>query len=374
MSVSDSPPANHLRSPETGEQATQYRVVVRSAAEAVKLLRERFGSAARVTAVRQLEAGGLSRFLQKPRLEVLVEVSAVAKELNAASAEPALPVDEESISEKASVRAAAMTAVPGSSPGSRREISLLRAVGLDEVLLERIRADHPELDWATTPPAEALTRLAAWLRREYEALSRQAVTNRRVFLGTCGSGKTAALCKSLAQDVFVQGRAPVVLKLDGRQPNATDGLAAFCEILGAPLLRAAAEVGEFEDDALLYVDVPGVGLDAASEHAQLVQSLDALQIDTRVLVVNAACEAEMLAEAFEMGRECGATHVVFSHLDEVRRPGKLWRFILQGGLTPLFLTSGPSPAGEIEDGIVSALLARTFPRSVTRDMIQGDRR
>lgn len=369
MSAPENLPAQPTPASEAGEPATQYRMVVRSAAEAVKLLRERFGSAARVTAVRQLEAGGLSRFLQKPRLEVMVEVSASPAKLDATSMEPALPSQNGHIVESESPRSTSVRRSTDPGIGSQREISLLRAVGLDEVLLERIRADHPELDWATTPPAEALTRLASWLRRSYDALPRKDLTNRRVFLGTCGAGKTSALCKSLAQDVFVHGRAPIVLKLDGRQPNATDGLAAFCDILGAPLLRAAAEVSEFEDDTLLYVDVPGVGLDAAGEHAQLVQSLDALRIDTRVLVVNAACESEMLADTFEMGRECGATHVVFTHLDEVRRPGKLWRFILHSGLTPMFLTCGPSPAGEMEEGIVAALLGRTFPRGMTRDLI-----
>jgi len=52
-------------------------------------------------------------------------------------------------------------------------------------------------------------------------------------------------------------------------------------------------------------------------------------------------------------------------VDEVRRPGRLWRFILQSGLRPLFLSSGPSPAGEIEEDVFGALLSRAFPRSLT---------
>jgi flagellar biosynthesis protein FlhF len=85
-----------------------------------------------------------------------------------------------------------------------------------------------------------------------------------------------------------------------------------------------------------------------------------------VLVVNATCETEVIADTWELGRVCGATHVVFTHGDEVRRPGKLWRFVLQGGLRPLFLSAGPSPAGEIEEDVFSALLGRTFPPAVAR--------
>jgi flagellar biosynthesis protein FlhF len=163
-----------------------------------------------------------------------------------------------------------------------------------------------------------------------------------------------------------QGRQKPALEPLGDQPNATDGLAAFCDVLGAPLLRSPSEVDEFDNEWLLYVDVPGVGLDAPGEHRRLAQTLDALDVDTRVLVINAALETEVIADTFEMGRACGATHVVFTHLDEVRRPGKLWRFVLFGGLQPWFVSSGPSPAGEIETDVFSALLARTFPPVIAR--------
>jgi flagellar biosynthesis protein FlhF len=229
-----------------------------------------------------------------------------------------------------------------------------------------VRAETPDIDWDRTALPEALAHLVAWLRKNYDRVPRRPAGPRRVYIGTCGVGKTTALCKAVALDVFVHGRKPAILKLEGEQPNATDGLAAFSDVLGAPLLRSAAEVEEFDRNSLLYVDVPGVGLDAHAEHKHLAGMLDALRVDTRILVVNAASEAEVIADSFEMGRACGATHVVFTHLDEVRRPGKLWRFVLQGGLRPLFLSAGPSPAGEIEEDVFGALLARTFPRGLAQ--------
>lgn len=341
-------------------EPARYRMVVRSAAEAVALVRERFGETARVISVRQLEAGGLARFIQKPRLEVIVEVGAVAP----AKVEPTITTPAPAAGLAAPVAAPIVPTAPETA--ARRAFALLRATGIDEMMLERIRADHPGLDWNRTPAPESLTHLAAWLRRHYDEIPRRPVGKRRVFFGSCGVGKTSALCKALALDVFVHGRKPAVLKLDGEQPNASDGLAAFCDVLGVPLLRSATEVEEFDDQTLLTIDVPGLGLDAQGEQARLTQTLDALRVDTRVLVVNAANEAEMIADTFEMGRACGATHVVFTHADEVRRPGKLWRFVLFGGLRPLFLSSGPSPAGDTEEDVFSALLARTFPRDVAR--------
>jgi flagellar biosynthesis protein FlhF len=348
-------------------QAARYRIVVRSAAEAVALVRDRFGPQARVVAVRQIEAGGLARFLQKPRLEVVVEVpSAQETPPAAATSKETAPATPDAAPAGADAAAPAAPAAPRLALAPRHEISVLRAMGFDDMLLERIRADEPAIDRPSITPAETLGRLAAWLRRAWQAVPRRPAGPRRVFFGSCGSGKTTALCKMLATDVFVHGREAAVLKLDGDQPNASDGLAAFCEVMGVPLLRSAAEVGEFGTDALLYIDVPGVGLDAHGEQSRLAQTLDALAVDTRVLVVNAACETEVIAAAFEAGRACGATHLVFTHLDEVRRPGKLWRFVLFGGLRPLLLGAGPSPAGEAEDDVFGALLARTFPPELAR--------
>ena len=364
----------------------QYRLVVRSAAEAVRLVQERFGANARVLSVNQIEAGGLTRFLQKPRLEVIVEVGPAALPSSTQSA--ASESTAESAAEQllaAATAPAAFVPAPGSaaraaSPapagpegaGARRSVSLLRASGLDETLIDRVRAETPGLDWERTPLPEALAHLVAWLRRNYDRVPRRPAGPRRVYLGTCGSGKTTALCKAVALDVFVHGRRPAILKLDGDQPNASDGLAAFSDVLGAPLLRSAAEVEEFDRASLLYIDVPGIGLDAHAEHKQLTGMLDALRVDTRILVVNAASEVEVITDSIEVGRACGATHIVFTHLDEVRRPGKLWRFVLQSGLRPLFLSAGPSPAGEIEEDVFGALLARTFPRALTQAVGGGE--
>ena len=362
---SDSPAA--ASAPASPPRGVQYRLVVRSAAEAVRLVQERFGATARVLSVRQIEAGGLTRFLQKPRLEVIVEVGAPAAPVSATDASAAETLLAESSVPAAFLPGEREAAAPlgrHDPAAPRRSVSLLRASGLDEALIDRVRAETPGLDWERTPLPEALAHLVAWLRRHYDRVPRRPAGPRRVYLGTCGVGKTTALCKAIALEVFVHGRKPAILKLDGDQPNASDGLAAFSDVLGAPLLRSAAEVEEFDRTSLLYIDVPGVGLDADAEHKNLAAMLDALRVDTRILVVNAASEAEVIADSIEMGRACGATHIVFTHLDEVRRPGKLWRFVLQSGLRPLFLSAGPSPAGEIEEDVFGALLARTFPRGL----------
>ena len=68
-----------------------------------------------------------------------------------------------------------------------------------------------------------------------------------------------------------------------------------------------------------------------------------------------------LQAAYSVGRELGATHVVFTHVDELAHWGKLWDFLLEGAVTPLFLGTGPSLVGELETEAVDALLRRTIP-------------
>ena len=49
-------------------EAMQIKIVADSAGEAVKAIQEKFGGAAKVLSVTQLEAEGLKRFMKKPRL------------------------------------------------------------------------------------------------------------------------------------------------------------------------------------------------------------------------------------------------------------------------------------------------------------------
>ena len=55
-------------------EPSRFRFVVRSAEEAVTVLREKLGPRARVVSVKQVQGKGLARFLSAPSLEVIAEV------------------------------------------------------------------------------------------------------------------------------------------------------------------------------------------------------------------------------------------------------------------------------------------------------------
>src|SRR5580698_77439 len=70
-----------------------YRFLVKSAAEAVDLIRERLGPDARVLSVRAVEATGLRRLFRMPQLEVIAQIDVKFPDTAASSVvsnEPAL--------------------------------------------------------------------------------------------------------------------------------------------------------------------------------------------------------------------------------------------------------------------------------------------
>jgi flagellar biosynthesis protein FlhF len=325
-----------------------YRLIVGSAAEAVELLRERFGDRGRVVSVRQAGGSGFGWLLKKPRLEVLVEIGPERPEPASDPATWPKPVPA-----PVPVKEKANGTVSRDSAGD-----VLRAAGLDALMIARIRGEIGP-DWSSLEKADVVAWTARFLGEEGRSRPRVPLGRRRVFLGGCGAGKTTALCKMLARDVFVDGRSVAVLKLDADQPNASDGLAAFCEVLGVPMFRSPVEIAEIGEETLLYIDLPGL---AAGEELEggAREALEHLAVDSRILVVNAAYEAELMAAGLVAGGKLGATHVIYTHLDELRGWGKLWRFVFDRELEPLFLSTGPSLAGEMENDPVAALLERTF--------------
>jgi flagellar biosynthesis protein FlhF len=184
------------------------------------------------------------------------------------------------------------------------------------------------------------------------------------FLGTPGSGRTTALCKWLARRVFTDRVTGRVLKAEFDRPNPGEGLAVFCEALGLALEHLSAEGASAVADAdagFVYADLPALSLRRPSDNAALGRFLARERMEGRVLVLNAVYDVAALRAAYSAGRDLGATHLVFTHLDELNHWGKLWDFLVEGDLTPLFLATGPSLTGDLEEDAVGALLRRTLP-------------
>lgn len=352
----------------------RYRFVVRSADEAVKVIRDRLGSTARVVSVRQVEGQGLARFLSAPKLEVTAELPTpeepAAKAPKPAPA-PTMTDPEPTFEQRMEAAAAPQAKVaPERTPraeqrqerGEESRLSrLIRATGVSGPILARLQEHDSWREIERLPPGRALALVAELLRADLRSVPRRALGNRVVFLGGPGAGKTTALCKLLAADVFMRGRHGVVLKLDLDSANPTDGLSVFCDAMGVPCARAVLDVPDLDPETFLYVDLPGLSLETAGQIERLSEELMPLAPTAHVLVLNAAYDTAILKHLCRVGEQVGCTHLVLTHCDELIHWGKLWDVLLGAQLTPLFLSTGQNVAGDFEENVVPAILARTFP-------------
>jgi len=341
--------------PETEVTAdARYKFVVSSADEAVTVLRERLGEHAKVISVRQIEGAGLARFLRAPRLEVIAKVEVPLPE----EPEPSI---EEPVADLAPMAAPVEDEKTETLPVEEKLSHILLRAGFNEGMIGRIRALGSWDKLVKMTLGAALNEISVILRADYMREPRKPLYNSVAFIGTPGTGKTTALCKRLVTDVFFRNRRARVLKLELDRPNPNDGLAAFCEAMNVPLVRDSSDAMRSDGDETLYIDFPGISADSRSDIDDISYALDRHLVVGRVLVVNAAYDAELIKRAYAFGEELYATHVVFTHLDELIHWGKLWEFVLTQRLQPLFLSAGQNLAGDFSEQVFDSILDRTFP-------------
>jgi flagellar biosynthesis protein FlhF len=351
-----------------------YKFTVKSVEEAVALIRERLGPEARVVSVRTVPGAGLKKFLSAPRLEVIAQIDAAPagaaavdsapaaanSRFNYVSAETAAPVD----GALASVAGATAENSPSRLaplPSSLGLTGLLRRSGITETALNRLQTGANWSELNTLPLHRALAETSRLLRSQAESRALRPPLSRAAFLGTAGAGRTTALCKWLAQEVFRRSRIGHVVSVEFDRPNPLGPLPVFGEALGVPLAHFPCETAATVPGGFVYFDLPGISVAKPAANAPLAAFLDREGITERVLVLNAAYDRPSLRDAYAAGRDLGATHLVFTHLDEVPQWGKLWDYLFDETIEPLFLSTGPSLTGECEEDVPGAIVRRTLP-------------
>jgi flagellar biosynthesis protein FlhF len=359
-----------------------YKFTVRSAEEAVETIRAKLGENAKVLSVRQID-GGLGGLFSKPKLEVIAQVG----DEPSPTPTPVIPAEDEGMlaNDTPTGPRARLSSTYGVGPASAEEMparmgldarrrdtptqlpQLLKRSGFSEGMLTRLAADPAFADSAVQPLHRGLAEVGQQLRKLASARKPRPLPARSAFLGTSGVGRTTALCKWLGKEVFSRQRKGRVLKAEFDRPNPAEGLTVFCEALGltveyyAPENDAAPQTFGGPAGEFLYADLPGISLRNEEENTQLRKFLDREKFGGRVLVLNAAYDLSLLRRTYAAGVDLSCTHVVFTHLDEVEHWGRLWDFLIEGQLTPLFLATGPSLAGDCEENVFEAVLRKTLP-------------
>lgn len=337
-----------------------YKFTVKTTEQAVALIREKLGPNARVISVRAVEQTGLRKIFGAPRLEVIAQVDAPAPAEPEAGvaltsdeqAAPAAPADETSRHRRSRLEPL---------PSSLGLTGLLRRSGITETALNRLQTGANWNELNTLPLHRALAETSRLLRTQAESRTARPALSRAAFLGSAGVGRTTALCKWLAQEVFRRARIGHAVSVEFDRPNPLGPLPVFAEALGVPLAHFPCETRPAVPGGFVYFDLPGISPRKPAENAKLGAFLDAEEITERVLVLNAAYDRPSLRDAYTAGRDLGATHLVFTHLDEVPQWGKLWDYLFDEALEPLFLATGPSLTGDCEEDVPGAIVRRTLP-------------
>lgn len=363
---------------ESAPSPATYRMVVRSAEEAVKTIQSQWGGQAKVLSVRQVPGQGLAGLFGRPRLEVIAQVGD----------ERALPVEsskwEEALSRRGGLagetashfgdRDAETTEAgpageerideqPKPSDDSVSLTEILRRAGFSEPLRARLQVASEWQAVRRAPLHRQVAAVGTALRGMAEAGRSRSVTERVAFVGTAGSGRTTALAKWIAAragageavDRVVQWSAGRTVPDVLRQAAVAAGVSVETLAFGSDLAPSQS-VGR-----TLAVDCTALSLNDPEEREAQRRALDRARISTRVLVLNALYDVGSLQRIAGVGRELGATHVVFTHLDELREWGRLWELLVEGELCPLFLSSGPAHDHGWERDVVAAVLQRTVP-------------
>lgn len=353
-------------------EGRKFRFIVRSAEEAVTLIRERLGENARVLSVNQVGGKGLSRFLSSPKLEIVATVPRQEthglKDADPINTQAPSQLEPEHTVTKIYTQNTNVLNTPERSINSKSLTAILNQIGFNEHLFASIR---PRSNWETLqnmPLQQGLSEIGYSLREAYKKSVKTPTTTRMAFIGTPGVGKTTALCKRVAHDVFINNKSPKVFQLENDSPNSNEALSVFCNALGVPLLRDNIDQKNINESDLIYFDVPGIAVNSLGSWAELNDRLDEFNIDTRILVINAVYEADFIKNIINAATRLEATHLGLTHLDEVNFTTKLWPFILTSNLCPLFLSYGQTITGDITEKIFEHLIDKTFPPIIRNNL------
>lgn len=346
---------------------TCFKFTVSSAEEAAQLIRDKLGENARVLSVRTISPGGITGFFSSPKLEVIAQVTGTTDD---AETRALAETNDTTAAETPTkpVTSSRRYGAPGAVFRAEKNLGkLLRRSGFSETLLQRLEKSPAWITISELPLHRALVETGRHLCEMGEAHFDHQPLTRAAFLGTPGVGRTTALCKWLAAELFRRGRMGHVVTAEFDRPSATGPLSVFCEAMGVPLAHYPASTEPATPGGFVYFDMPGLSLRHPAENTAIMDFLEREKIEQRVLVLNAAYEPGALRSAYAIGRDLGATHVVFTHLDEVSQWGRLWDFVLDGELEPLFLGTGPSLTGDCEENALEAIARRTLPSGPVED-------
>jgi flagellar biosynthesis protein FlhF len=367
-----------------------YTFIADSAPEAVAQIRAQLGPEAVVLNVRKIEANGIGKLWKKPQIEVLAHLpEAVEPAPDPLQALTDLRREIADLKQQMPVAAApAVMAMPIAHVAEPQIIqsrvdygewkvgNFLEQGGALPRNVQRILDCVVEEHGANAPSdvakqfdlargailnlgASGASIQSGEPRALHDAGARQGGPH--IFVGPAGVGKTTVLSKMLAQRVLLENLAARVFRLDGLRANTAESLSVYCEILGVPVERCRADVSQVVPTETTFIDLPGVGVNDSEGMRAFANQIAAFRGARVHLVLNAAYETNTLLNQLRAFSVLPISDIIFTHLDEEQRWGKMLNFCFGIKMPIAYLSSGQNVPGELASATVEKIVSRVIP-------------
>jgi flagellar biosynthesis protein FlhF len=356
-----------------------YTFIADSAPEAVAQIREQLGPEAVVLNVRKIEANGIGKLWKKPQIEVLAHLpetpepapdpfqalTDIRREI--ADLRQQIPVAPQPAPPLAPIR------IPEVQPpisridyGNWKVGNFLEQTGLlprnVQLILDQIVEQH-----GSNAP-ESLAKQLDLARASILELGQNLLTsssaksaNCHIFIGPPGSGKTTVLSKILAQRILIENLPARVFRLDGLRANTAESLSVYCEILGVPVERCRADATQSHPTETNFIDLPGVSANDSEGLKSLAAQIAAFPNAEVHLTLNAAYETTALLNHLRAFSVLPISDLIFTHLDEEQRWGKLLNFCFGMKCPIAYFSAGQNVPGDLTPASLEKILSRVIP-------------
>ena len=345
-----------------------FQFIADDTTTALAQIHAQLGEHAVVVSVRPLPGEGVARFLPgRKRIEVVAgipeeNVSQQERGVHATSASLQIETPRGSIIQNTYAVKRAEARAPITSQALSPTLARLQQAGLTPETADRLQGELMRLCSNTLPqdPTQENAIVHALLASHWKQappLDDGGFARPHVFVGPPGSGKTTALCKWLTLAVLTEDRSAKVWRLDGNVANTAELLSIHCEMLGVAQDRFwSAAIGPAD---LLFIDLPGVEMNEPAALTALAGQLATLGMPRVHLVLNAAYETSTLLSQWRAFAALEPEDVIFTHMDEVASPVKLWNFVIGANCPVRFLSGGQRIPGAFANATAERLLGKS---------------
>lgn len=368
-----------------------HTFIADSAPEAVAQIRAQLGPDAVVLNVRKIEPDGLQKLWKKAQIEVLAHLP---EPVAAPEPHPAPPPAPASVFEnsRGSEALEALTELRREIAELKREMPAAREMSAP--VETPARADFGS--WKIGPVLEQAGLLPRHVHRVLDAVKEETGSNGpgnlvkelelvrpvllklgqsflpadeggrggegvQVFVGPPGSGKTTVLSKLLAQRVLLEGLPARALRLDATRANVAESLSVYCEILGVQVDRCLTPETQPQPGETVFIDLPGVPAQEPEGITALAAQIASIPNAQIHLVLNAAYETSTLLAQIRAYGFLPIADLIFSHLDEEPRWGKLLNFCFGTKFPISLLSAGQNVPGDFFPATAEKIVSRVIP-------------